>query len=359
MKRFLLLFLLVSVKLPSIAQFTVEFITPGDFQFTNPQLWSMILYSNYQHSSIHYIAEVNLTNSENVLVASSHTKPFLLGGTKNMMSSAEALQSITSYYSNDVSQSFMRTGILLPGKYRWCFRLNSTDEPVTVINECTTIEISSMVTINLVQPPDDEQIYTTSPLLIWNTLPVGNYIYKLRLAEMGVKQSSSKALRINKNYLEGIKTNSTSINYPARAPLLKAGSTYAWQVICFDGDKELAQSEVWKFSVQQNGHREMPSDPVSYRKITMEINRNPYFFTTEIKFVYDNWLNEEELSYNVMDLSNGQLMSGLQPVSLIDGENQIDIATSGLNLVENRNYLLTVINPNHHSYLLSFIYAEE
>lgn len=356
MKKTLLVLLLLN-SLTTFSQVQINFLNASKNYFTTTDFWNVLLISS-DKTAVKCYAEIRILQG-NEKIATAKSEYFLLDNSMNLNSIVGGT-TLINYFSNETSSEFQRLGYLPAGKYQYCIAIRSGDEPYLFADECTELEIRDNIMLNLINPPDKSTV-DLNPLLQWICVPGSGSEYRINLVKKEEKQSVTKAIRNNRNLLDKVSVNELQLNYSANYPMLERGATYLWQVYAIKNGKRVAESDIWSFDINQGtALLRVPGEiEKSYRKVTSEINSNPYLYAEEIKISYDNLDNDPVLSYQIIDLSNGQPVANLPVIDLKFRENLIDISTSQLGLTADRNYLFSAIDSHSRPYLISFVYVEE
>jgi hypothetical protein len=346
----LLTTLLLTIK-PSYAQYQVVLNYGGTSTLNIDQLNDFSIINN-TNTALQASIEVNLTenrSSETVLVEYCNT--FLKPGISSLINAL-----FTKEFNSSQFSSYLKyNGILANGLYSICIIIRSYNSNETPYKYCDQISIGNIKEIHLVSPADNENIETLNPILQWTSTLEPGTTYRLKVVPLYPYKTPEEALSKNSPYLDEKLTDFTYW-YSSVLPILEFDHKYSWQVYALSTtDQLLGYSEAWIFSPISKTEIEKTNDDC-YRLIHPDLNNGRYLFNGIIKFAYKNDFQEEKLTYNVINLSNGKLCDGFPDIKLKKGLNKVDIRIKDIQGLENSNvYQLIIRNKNNSSYKLTFI----
>ena len=158
---------------------------------------------------------------------------------------------IKEYGSTSVARTLRNTGRLDFGNYIVCVFVK--DEQAGPIEDCLSFIVAPLTPPILVQPSNESEVVTSTPLLTWlpptPTLP--GIVYSLRLTAMDSGQTAIDALSRNPVLYSADNLPVNIQVYPSTAPPLEKTKKYAWQVEAFKDQSSLGITEVWEFRFKQ------------------------------------------------------------------------------------------------------------
>ncbi len=257
------------------------------------------------------------------------------------------------YYENSISKELRSNGILKEGNFSICILVRSANIESPVKN-CDQVSLMNNRDIHLVSPFNEEKIETLNPFLQWISSFEPGTNYHLRLVQLSPYSSNEQALSENIALLE-FDTKDLSSLYPFTAPVLEYKKKYVWQIYAFSEDRSIiGYSEPWRFTPARNERTES-SKGDCYRLVYRNLNNGNYLFRDVIRFGYNNYANENVLTYSITDLTTGKKCSNLPVVNLVNGFNKIDLVLGEeIKVEENHSYFFEINNKNRERYQFNF-----
>lgn len=274
-------------------------------------------------------------------------------------------------YNNHPQANYLKTFNQLPsGIFNHCVTIIPVQNIEEPDNFCQTIDATEKEQLYLINPADEEEIETPTPLLIWfhsepfNLLNQGEY-FRLVLVELNQNQSPASGITANVPYF--IQNNLTrhQVQYPLDAKPLQYGKNYAWQVQKMANGNIVTTTEVWQFTLPK---KNLPNDN-KYVIINKKIDGSVYNATNDkIFFKFEERYNESNLSFRIRNEKNEVLTPKntskqateesfsdvQQPVELTKlGPSQYELDLKPYKLKKGY-YVLEIINEKQNKYQLKF-----
>jgi len=140
-------------------------------------------------------------------------------------------------FQGDVRKSVDETGRLPDGSYNICADFTNvrtaSGVPIGSLQTCTTYIVFYPKPPTLVFPENGSIVSVPLPVFQWTPVmsQVGLQLpHWFRLVEMLPGQTAPQAIEANRPIYEALFNKTSAIPYPASAPLLVEGRTYAWRV---------------------------------------------------------------------------------------------------------------------------------
>ena len=257
-----------------------------------------------------------------------------------------------------------RTHQLPDGEYDYCFQLTLIAASKGIddfYEQCFPYAVHQNTPLVLVDPYDREKTCNQRPNLLWQPGLPGDpaMTYTLILAQDNQNQTPTEAVSFNQALLftTGIPTN--SLNYPATAPSLTVGQTYAWQVWGVKDGVIETKSEVWSFTVDCSADTTQTSRD-SYRELTDNLDAASYIAKGGIHFSFYNPYGPYNLTYGIVDLSKqNKPVKHLPELHCSTGYNKYDLDLTDLGgFTSGDQYLLQFKPLEGKTLLLRFIYTQ-
>jgi hypothetical protein len=315
------------------------------------------------------IIESKLMNSNNEVLLSVNTNTIQIKSGINSIMSSSPTFSYVEYSSNNHAQFIKSSKNLPSGKYRYCASIRVINTPEDISDDyCDELESDNNNLLYLISVPDNEEIETSYPNLLWYhsepfNLLASNEFYRIVITEIKKEQSADAALNVNspiymKNFL-----NSHSVQYPADATKLVEGKTYSWQVQKVSNGAIIDKTEAWAFTVKNNPKLE----PVKYAIVKQNPETGYYQVVgNTIYFKYIEKYSGEKLICKIKNDFNKYIDIAPKNEKLNNSNKSSDTTLKivganyyELNLDEykltNGFYWLEVINERGEVYLLKFL----
>ena len=245
--------LVAPVAVPGTTALAQDQVVSLDWLASSPlryeHLWDISLTCEGAAGSVVYL-HVEVCDAARRTVFVANTQDIRLAHGEDTLS-ADGIR-LSDIWTEDGFDAFATPGSLLPdGDYTYT---------VTLVPEMTThtfpLRVRKPKPLAAVWPMDEAEVQDSFPLFAW-TEPVlpgidGEFVYSLRLVEVGGGEACSLALRHNDCVLEECNIPGTAFRYPRQCTRLEPGRTYAWQVQAWDSagvpvDTECAWNRVGSF----------------------------------------------------------------------------------------------------------------
>lgn len=276
---------------------------------------------------------------------------------------ALSAQSKIQFGNSTSANVIAQTGRFPESEYEYCFEFTGTEnKPAAdeqVFENCYNYSIQPVIPLSLVYPEDGDEICNTRPGFTWQpAMPLmGSYRYRIIVAEKKDQQVAVDALLNNVPVFEQDNIIGFTLRYPPQAPDLQKNKKYAWQIMVYESNTKIAQSEIWLFSINCDD-KKPDSSKESYRQLSGVLNGNYYMSSGTLRFSVINPYSPVNMQYSITDIADPvKEISNLPSVKVQTGLNKIDIALEDVNGMEvNKTYLLKIKNISDHVLYLQFIY---
>jgi hypothetical protein len=362
LKKLFILLIVIIVTVPAAlqAQVSFQFMPALNGQSVN----GLFMVQLHNAGLLNYNGKVKITvkdgNNKIVLVALTPSIFVRQGG--NMIS-ALVSQSRIQFGSSTSANIISQTGRFPEDEYEYCFEFtgteNKTNADEQVFENCFTYIIQPLIPLSLIYPGDGDEICNTRPEFTWQpAMPLNsNLRYRLLVTEKRNKQNAADALMNNVPVFQQDNIAGFMLMYPPQVPELQKDKQYTWQVVAYEGNTKVTQSEIWQFSIKCDD-RKLDSSKESYRELSGSLNGNFYMAAGILRFSITNPYSTEKMEYGITDLSDPvKIIKNLPDVKVQTGLNKIDIALEDVKGLEiDKMYLLKIKNIGSQPLYLRFIY---
>lgn len=228
---------------------TAEFVTPQNVLHVG------VSNMDLQERNVEIICNLFNESGQNILMVKSNIL-VIPKGVSNTLNLRIAPSNIV-YGSGYGSQLLRTQQKLASGTYNICYEIHSEGE---VLNEdCFSQDVDNYLFLDLVEPFDEDIIYTTRPNFIWQTTelpPVNspNEFYRILVSEDSNGQNT-KALILEQEPKILINNINTMVLYPFSLAPLDSGMKYFWQVQRLSGNRVTDQSDIWSFTIAKEEYQ--------------------------------------------------------------------------------------------------------
>jgi hypothetical protein len=363
--RFTLLSLCYFVGQMAHAYISLQLTPVNSPSFCSKQGIQSTITSNLDYT-ISMVAEVTIRTSKGMTVCQYTTEAFDVNQGVNLLNENNTAIRGIKYGNTDYANYENTNGYLPQGAYSICVRLRCVSEvcfkALSDINSNQLQKCQTKASINptpllLSLPRDNAEIDEVRPNFTWiPPMPVGSdpsLTYTYVLVELRERQRGEAAIRRNRplHIQENIK--GVMLPFPAELDDLERGKRYAWQVTSVLGSTPIQQSEVWEFEIKKE-EEVIIAMPFVRLKTT---DTRVYNAVNELKVVYNERANKEQLNYTIQSNSGQRMSSNTEiPVPIQFGENSIRIDLKGLGLEHKDYYVLNVRGSDGLLYQLKFRY---
>ena len=346
------------------AQVTVNF-SPAVYGQTLEGLAYAQIINNY---SVPLVANVsiNVRGSNGGNVVSIKIPSFPLRPGVNEISRAAFGNAKFSFGNTNAGLTVSQTSRFPEGEYEYCYEVDISESKAPslppVFENCFTHQLQPRTPLLLINPINEDVFCNKRPQFIWQPpLPLPpSARYRLVLAPVKDRQDIVEAITFNPPLVNQSNIAGSSLFYPANAPELKEGQTYAWQVIVYVAKTILSRSEVWTFTCKCNEDRKDTLTD-SYRELKETTDGNFYFANGYLRFSFVNPYAAGDLNYTIVSMAApGSPIKQLPNLKAAAGLNKysIDLTENGA-FKDGQEYLLRVNLPNNRRLILRFIYKTE
>ena len=274
-------------------------------------------------------------------------------------------QSRIQFGNSPSSNILAQTGRFPENEYEYCFEFTGAENKLNadeqVFENCFSYVVQPVIPLSLIYPGDGEELCNTRPEFTWQpAMPlVSSYRYRIIVTEKKDKQPLADAIMNNVPVFQQDNIAGFMLLYPPQAPDLQKRKKYVWQVIAYQGNIKVTQSEIWMFNISCND-RKQDSSKESYRQLSSLLNGNYYTAAGTVRFSIINPYGTTDLQYSITDIKDPtKYISNLPAVKVQTGLNKIDIIMEDIKGMQaNKFYLLKIKNIGDHALYLQFIYKE-
>ncbi len=270
-------------------------------------------------------------------------------------------------FGNSLAAMHLRnTGRFPEGELEYCFEVNISESKNATIPEeyenCFQYYNQPFTPLLLINPIDGDEFCNPRPNFVWQPpLPLpADSRFRLMVSEIKSGQDISEAVSFNLPVINQGNIIGGNLLYPASAPDLKPGKTYAWQVTVYQNDVILTKSEIWTFSIKCDEQKKEITNE-SYRMLN-EYSTGDYYVANKIlRFSFHNPYEAGDLDYNITSLHKpSKIIKGLPALKMKPGLNEFAVDLSELNGFTNgEEYQLKLRLKNGRVLNLRLIYKDE
>ncbi len=271
------------------------------------------------------------------------------------------LQPVAMEYLTPVADQ-RESALLVPGKYVVCYSILVTDskQGKPGAEDCIRfiVEPVSPPVLNL--PADKSSLETPLPQFTWiPPAPVNLFSdlnYDITLVATIANQSAEEAVQQNMPVFHTSGLRQPMVNYPAGAPALDTGVTYAWQVVARNGRQYAAETNVFTFKVLKPA-QESEEDLSSFVALTRDGRGKPLQAKELLKCSYMNEAAEKSVKYEIVSLDKRNSVVAGGMLTLQPGANLITVPLRRAGrLTEGGLYIFRFQNARSETWELKFIY---
>jgi hypothetical protein len=191
-----------------------------------------------------------------------------------------ALETVST--DSKIDQWIKITGCLPEGVYLVRVQLFDMSRKLLAEQKKQISQTSScQMPLNLISPAYEAKLYQPPVAFQWTTpfrtFQFPGLTYHFQLAEQLDHQSREQAILANPRIFQEEAVHG-QVAYPPYAPQMEIGHTYAWMVIAYWEGRKVGQSQVWSFSLLEDGPEKeqevKPLEPIAFFK-TGDIRQPP------------------------------------------------------------------------------------
>lgn len=342
------------------AQITIQFM-PG----LNSQSVNGLFTAQVQNSApVMYNGRLKITvrdgNNRIVLLATTPSMAVRPGA--NLIQPLAA--QVTIQFGNSPSAAVVaQTGRFPEDEYEYCFEFTGTEsKPAAgerIFENCYNYHLQPVLPLSLVYPGDGDALCNTRPGFSWQpAMPlVSSYRYRILITEKKDSQDPASALATNMPVFQQDNLTGYMLPYPAMVPDLHKNNKYVWQVMAYEGNTRITQSEIWVFTIDCND-KKTDSSIESYRQLSAALNGNYYVASGTLHFSLLNPYNGTNMQYSLIEISNpAKDIRNLPAVKVQTGLNKVDVTLDDVHGMQTgKMYLLKVKNIGDHALYLQFLF---
>jgi len=343
------------------------------------QLWHFMIAGNVDPTYVEFYVALRVFNDQNNLILKSNSTTFPITTLPMYVnfSDLSLMNPITTtLYDNFYTEVVNNGGYFPPGSYHVIFTLygRPLDGEFADLNQSEyDFVIEALYPPTLIFPCS-EAITTVYPTFSWTPAYISsasNIQYCLRMVEIYSGQTAYQAIMSNPSYYEECNIPVTLLNYPPAASSILPNQPYAWQVTATVNGVPVVSSNVCEFVY------ELPDSVVAvdssnmYAKLYSQLDEKSFHVRDNLlKFVYhyNDYSVEigDSIHFEIIDEETNIVIKhtgdniAIGPYIIKFGENyyQFDLSSCGLDLLEQKFYLLKVKGPMNTNYYLRFYHAE-
>jgi hypothetical protein len=364
-KRYYITILIVALVQYLGAQVSVSSASLQSFNVTPITVCQAVLMNSGGETSVKIKAQVFNSAGQELLTVT--TAPIVVRTGMNSLQPSQ-IQTASVVYGSNAQAGYVQTQHQLPsGVFRHCITVFAGGgEPQD--EYCQELESSATSFLNLVSPFDGDTLDASTPVLNWThsesfSLLAPGESFVIVIAKMSKDQDAEAAVTANIPHYQMRNVLRHDIQYPADAPALKVGETYAWQVQKFaaGGQGVIAKSEAWKFTIREE--KVVPDQ--KYAVLKRKPDAGYYFAANDkIFFRFDEPYAGAKLKCRILNEKQEELLpvmeneenreKGAETENLkTTGYNRFEMDLSPYNL-KTGYYYLEVMNEKNEKYILKF-----
>ncbi len=360
-KYFLLFICIISCCITS-AQVVIHFNAVADGAMVNKL--AKVSLNNRYNGEVSAQLTITITEAKAGIVLKVRTPAFILSKGANVIPATIFQKSQFVYANNSFGLQIGQTRMFPDGEYEYCFEVNllpfkQFTPPVDFFESCFNHTVSRMVPLELINPYEKEISCNKRPNFLWQpALPyVPGTQYTLVLVELLPGQLKAEAIAYSKPVILQHKIVGSSLNFPATAPMLQEGKSYAWQVLATNGKLITTRSEIWEYRVKCTEENRL-SEKDSYRELKDNRDDGVYYAHTWLRFAFYNPYGVSDLDYSIADLTKKEVqLKRLPKLNMQAGFNKYELDLESLTgLEKGHQYLLTVNMSQGKKLYLTFEY---
>jgi hypothetical protein len=349
--------LLLSLKLCAQVVMSVQVPPAGIIQ--QSQLWNMVLTNSYA-SPVMVTVMMRLSDAgtgQPVLTGLSRTIE-LAGGARQLH--LNDVSPVAWEYLSTVADR-RENALLPPGRYVACYSAvvsgSKADNPVT--EDCVNFIVEPVSPPLLNTPVNNDLVEAPQPQFTWiPPTPLNLFTdlnYDLVLVEVDTNQSAEEAIQLNMPVYRISNLHQPFINYPAGAPVLDTGITYAWMITANNGRQFAAQTNAWVFRMKRPGnavHEDLAAFVELKRTGNKVINCG-----NMVKCSYVNEPADKKVRYEIRSLEENNRVVRHGNINLQPGTNMIALPLDkGSRLLSGKLYVFSLYNSRAEDWGMKFIY---
>lgn len=320
---------------------------------------SQITISSSNKGKIRLEAEV--TNSANVVLLKLISEPLTVNTGINLFGSHN-LKFSNVIYSESPQGDYIKTMKQLPsGIFNYCINVIPLFGIEEVDGYCQDIDVIDKDQLYLVNPIDEDELETTTPILMWfhtepfNVLGPGES-FRLILVELDDDQDAGYGISMNTPIFMYNKVHKHQQQYPLDAKKLEAGKRYGWQIQKISNGGIILTTEAWEFSIAK---KEKPKD---HRYVVMreKLDGSVYHVKNErIYFRFDERYSAETINIKIINDSREVIKPDLENLQKEEqgakssGYNSYELDLKPYHL-KSGYYYLEIINEKSKKHTLKF-----
>ncbi|SEA27744.1 hypothetical protein SAMN05660909_01324 [Chitinophaga terrae (ex Kim and Jung 2007)] len=351
------LILLISMK--SQAQVTMSAQVPPAGILQQSQLWNIIAtnISNSPATATFIMRLMDATTGQPVLSGTS--RPVTLGAGARQLQ-VKDLGPITYEYLSPVADR-RDNALLPPGKFRVCYSVvvmgDKSMNPQA--EDCLNFVVEPVSPPQLSNPVDKSILEEALPHFTWiPPAPVSLFAdlnYDMVLVALYENQSAAEAIQTNIPVYRASALRQPFMSYPAGAPVLDTGITYAWMITANNGRQYAAQTDVWTFKMKSVS-RAKQVDLTTYIELKRSSNQ-VVNCSRSLKYSYVNDAGDSKVRYEIICLDQNSRAVKHGNINLQQGNNMGELSLDrGGKLSDGQLYAFRLYNSRNEIWEMKFIY---
>lgn len=323
------------------------------FNFKAQDAWNIdVIYSGT--SDVNAIIRATIANSQNLTVAVLNSPKFLLKKGYNNLNPDIMMGSSIDYLSGAIAEIEQLTGSFPSGLYKVCYSISCATPDCdgqgarAIYQEtpfCTEYHIENPTPLLLASPDDKAVLEFKRPNFYWiPPMPLSNvrgFSYNYTLVEARKDQSCPDAVLGNRPIYKGTDILNTSLNFPGEIDDLDTGKRYCWKVDGMVEGQNVAQSEVWEFTIKPE-EEVIPEMVVLKPKKNIKLESHEFGTKDTLTLVFDQKYTKEEQSFWRIQLEGSDIESFyLKPElsnNVHNGKDQVMILPDALGELKQDQY---------------------
>jgi hypothetical protein len=265
----------------------------------------------------------------------------------------------------------VRTNNLPNGDYTFCVTMYEVKTNRKLAENCMQNLVQIVTPPSLISPGQRTVICEDLPIFIWEryrgAINSSNIRYKIKLVEILKNQNEVQAIRANPCFYCESNLSNPPVQYSFKNISLQDEKSYAWYIGVLDGNREIAQSQIWQFTkrkctqginvdVTSLGFDDEEEQDEEIEPENKPIKGRSYYFianyaqesnkvvlkSDELNFYIDNLGESQNLKYTLM---SGNEIIKSESYALNVSKNYFSIDVKGI-LSVNKQYQLKVLYDN-------------
>jgi hypothetical protein len=225
--------------------------------------------------------------------------------------------------------------------------------------DCLNFVVEPVAPPQLSSPANTSVVEEVMPHFTWiPPAPINLFSdlnYDMVLVQLFENQSPVEAVQTNMPVYRTSSLRQPFLSYPAGAPALDTGVTYAWMITANNGRQYAAQTDVWTFKMKSVA-KEESIDLTGY--VELRRNSNQIINCSKaVKCSYVNDAGDAKVAYQIISLDKTNDVIKYGNVNLKEGTNLIELPLDkGRKLSDGKLYVFRLFSSRNEVWEMKFIY---